>query len=435
MQILEMNTLELRDYLDNLSLENPVLELSEKKDQENDEFLAKYQWLNSLNSRLTIPYSAPDSDEDLPGVENRLAADDSETLEEFLWSQLITSRMDKKAAENIRYFLKLLDSRGYFTQDLEEICRDRSLTLKEGEEIIARIQKLDPAGVGARSLSECLLLQAERHGGLTPLIRNLLTDHLEDIAANRIARLSKELKKKPSELQEAFDYIKNLEPKPGSRFSSREMLSYISPDIIVVRFSDYFQVLLNDYLYPDVQVNDYYARMMKNAPDEETLRYLKEKVGQAEWVKRCLYRRSDTLRRTAGEIVGRQTEFFLSGPGHLIPMTQLQVAESLDLHESTVSRTVRGKYLQCSWGIFPLNYFFSAAVGKAGGGVSNRTVKERIREMVAAENRKSPLSDQALSEQLEKEGIAVSRRTVAKYRQELGIPDTRKRRDFSGGEE
>ena len=431
MRILEMNTQELKNYLDDLSLENPVVDLSEKKNQDNDDTLAKYMWLNSLNEQGSIPYNPPDPDDDMPSMEERIAADDSETLEDYLWSQLLTSDMDEKTAVCTKYFLGLLDNRGYFPHDVKEICRELSISPEKGEEILDRIKNLDPAGIGASSLAECLILQAKRQGILTPLIRELLENHLEDIAANRVSQLAREMKIKPSGIQEAFDVIRRLEPKPGARFSSREMLSYISPDVIIVRFRDHFQILLNEYLYPDIQVNDYYVRMMKNKPDEETVQYLKEKINQAEWVKKCIFRRGETLRRTAAEILGRQMEFFLEGPGHLSPMTQTQIADALEVHESTISRTVKGKYLQCSWGIFPLNYFFTAAVGKDGLEVSSRTVKERIKELISLENRKSPLSDQVISEKLTAEGMPISRRTVAKYRQEMEIPDTRKRRDFS----
>ena len=236
-------------------------------------------------------------------------------------------------------------------------------------------------------------------------------------------------------MQQACEEIRSLNPKPGSSFSDREQLRYISPDAVVVKLENQFEILINEYQYPGFSISNYYQEMMQSTTDAEAKKYLQEKVQQAQWVSNCISQRSSTLSRVMHLLVERQHEFFLEGPGHKRPMRLVDLAEDLDLHESTISRAMRGKYLQCSWGVFPLNYFLTSVAVKSSNtdGMEDKTpeqMKTMIREIVDSENKKKPYSDQAISDLLIAKGIKLSRRTVNKYRTEMGIPDKSGRKEF-----
>ncbi|HPE16938.1 MAG TPA: RNA polymerase sigma-54 factor, partial [Oscillospiraceae bacterium] len=227
----------------------------------------------------------------------------------------------------------------------------------------------------------------------------------------------------------ACHQIRALDPRPGSRFGNDAPPVYIRPDLVVRKTETGFEVTMNDGYLPRLGISGYYNRLASETNDESVRDYLSLKIRQAQWVLNGIEQRRATLLGCAKEIVTRQGAFFRRGRGHLTPMTQAELAEILGVHESTVSRTIRGKYLQCCFGIFPLDFFFSRALADGcGGEVSAEAAKERIRALVADENPKKPLSDQRLSDLLAEEGIALSRRTVAKYRDELGISNTAGRR-------
>jgi RNA polymerase sigma-54 factor len=237
-------------------------------------------------------------------------------------------------------------------------------------------------------------------------------------------------------VREAYEVIRSLCPKPGSGFSARETPVYITPDIIVVSFSDHFELLTNDYYFPSLSISGYYRSLMKESADDEVKAYLTDKIRQAKWVMKSIEQRRSTLMGCAQSIVELQEAFFRKGPGHLVPMTLADVAGKLGIHESTVSRAVKDKYIQCSMGVYPMGYFFSRGLSAAGaasagkGGASPDAAKALIKKLIAGEDRKKPLSDQKLTELMERQGVILSRRTVAKYRDELGIPGTTGRKEY-----
>ena len=238
-------------------------------------------------------------------------------------------------------------------------------------------------------------------------------------------------------MRTACDLIRTLNPRPGGGFAARENLVYINPDLFVVNFPDHFELLTNDYFFPDLNISGYYCRMLKSTEDNEVKDYLMGKVRQAKWVVHSIEQRRSTLLRCAECILELQEEFFRRGPGHLKPMCLADIAQKVGVHESTVSRTVRDKYLQCASGVYPLSYFFSRSLGAPAarpGTEENASspdfAKALLKKLIGGEDKHKPLSDQKLCERMAREGCELSRRTVAKYRDELGIPSTTGRKQY-----
>lgn len=291
---------------------------------------------------------------------------------------------------------------------------------------------MEPKGVGAVDLKECLLLQIDPKGAKASLQVEIIEKYLELFGKNQMKEIAKKTGKHLNEVLDACDRIKRLNPKPGNSFGNREYRKYISPDVVVVKLKDYFEVLLNESQYPSIQINPYYENLLKEGAESETKKYIKEKTEQAKWVQDCIKKRNETMMALVNEIISSQIEFFEYGHGHIMPVSQKETAEKLNFHESTVSRALKGKYLQCMWGMYPLHYFFSHGIEKSGdkSQVSAEQVKAVLKEIVEEENKKKPYSDRILAEKLEERGFKISRRTVAKYREALQIGDASKRKIF-----
>ena len=432
-QILQMNAQELAGYIRELALENPVVDIVEKAPEEEKDKKKEQEteeWLNTYEDRSYTSFSGADTDAD-DREDFNFRVDEGESLAEYLRAQLMQEEFPALDRKILDFMLESLDSRGYMTEDPDYIAKAYGVSTEDVERLLGIIKRLDPAGVGARNLSECLLLQAQRSGILTPLLESLIKDHLEDIAANRLPYLAKCCGTDMEELAEALKTIRELNPKPGNSFSDRRQLKYITPDVIFIKFADHFDILLNERLYPGIRVNEYYKNLSHDSEDKEVVEYLNGKIRQTEWVKECIEKRNSTLLKISRQLFLFQKEFFLHGNQALRPLRMADVAEALEVHESTVSRAVKGKYLQCAYGVYPMSYFFRGGITSGEGTtVATDRVKERIREIIGREDRKKPLSDQKICDMLEEEGLGVSRRAVAKYRDEMGIPATSKRRTY-----
>ena len=274
--------------------------------------------------------------------------------------------------------------------------------------------------------------ELERKGMSTPVLRNIVENYLELVGKNQLHVIAKKLKIPVETVQADCELIKGLNPKPGASFCSRETLKYITPDVTVVKLGGYYEILLNEYMYPKITINSYYKGMLQEDTPKEAKAYIGEKVRQAEWVMNCISQRNKTLLQVTKTIVDMQENFFLKGQGYLESMRQADVAGKLSVHESTVSRAVRDKYLQCSWGIFPMNYFFSKGIASENGqgAVTPEKIKQLMAEIIDGENKKKPYSDRVISEKLNEKGVHISRRTVAKYREQAQIKDAGGRREF-----
>ena len=439
MEILQMNAPELESYLENLALENPVIELDErgredlpKQQEKQEELQLKLDWLESTDLQNRVYYQQERSD-DNPADNWHDQNWEEESLSDYLLSQILLSDFSPLDRSILKFMILSLDERGYYPDELSVAAETYHVDIPHIERLLQVIQSLNPAGIGARSLEECLLLQIERSGNTSKLAEAIIKNHLNDIAKHHLAQIAKKLHASTEETVLACEEIRKLSPKPGSSFYSRNYLHYITPDVIVVTLEGSFEILINEYRYSGFHISSYYENMHRTIPDKEAKSYLHEKLQQARWVSNCIEQRASTLARVMRELVQFQNDFFLRGTGYKRPMKLSCLADKLELHESTVSRALHGKYLQCHWGIFPLNYFLTSAAGKAAGTTQEKTpeqVKALIQTIVDGENKQKPYSDQAISERLLQYDIHISRRTVNKYRTEMNLPDKNGRKEW-----
>lgn len=435
MEILQMSAQELEGYIEKLALENPVIELPDsyasQSDTRQEDLQRKMDWLESTDLQNKVYYQQERSAENMQ--ENwHDSRESQEDLSDYLLSQLLLADYTKLERAIIEFLVLSLDSRGYFTDEISSVAEYFSISENVVENLLEDIQALDPAGVGARNLKECLLLQIHRKKDYSSVTEAMIENHMGDIAKNHLSDIAKKLHISMDEVLESCEEIRTLNPKPGNSFSNREQLRYISPDAVVVKLADQFEILINEYQYPNFSISNYYQDMLKNTTDNEAKKYLQEKVQQAQWVSNCITQRTSTLSRVMHALVEKQNDFFLHGIGHKRPMRLVDLADELQLHESTISRTLRGKYLQCSWGVFPLNYFLTSVATKTSDSAEKtpEQIKSLIQKVIDEEDKKKPYSDQAISQKLEDFDIKISRRTVNKYRTEMGLPDKSGRKSW-----
>ena len=317
-----------------------------------------------------------------------------------------------------------LDEDGYLRIPVSELARDEGVHEKQLERVLEKIRNFEPAGVGARDLADCLLLQLSRRGEGNGLAARIISHHLQQLARHRYEEIAKELRVPVQDVTAATRLIATLEPKPGRPFAESDEQGVI-PDLIVVPKMDGegFAVRLNDEELPRLKINNEYKELLAGrGENEETLLYLREKIRGARFFMRSLEQRQQTLLAIGNQIVSRQEEFFNRGAVALKPLIMAQVADAVGVHVTTVSRAVSGKYMETPQGLFEMRYFFTPGFQNSdGSSVSNETVKAAIREMVEGESTRSPLSDQEIVDALEGRGLRVARRTIAKYREQLGI--------------
>ena len=434
MEILQMSTQELESYLENLSMENPVIEIESPAAEESgarETMLArKLEWLESTDYQNKVYYREDSADSDSYWQDIR---DEGEVLSDYLIAQLPSVKLSDRERQIVEFLIYSLDSNGYFRDDLGHVAETFSVSEDRAEQMLEIVQSLDPAGVGARNLSECLLLQLHRLQEYSPVTEAVIRDHLDDVGRNHLTGIARKLKITMEEVQAACREIRSLNPKPGNAFSDRNRMQYISPDAVVVKVEDGFEILINEYQYPKFHISSYYQEMEKTVKDAEAKKYLREKIQQAQTVESSIQQRTSTLSRVLHVIVERQQDFFLRGAGNRKPLKLADIAQATGLHESTVSRTLRSKYLQCTWGVYPLNYFLTSVASTNQASGEEQTpeyIKKQIREIIDGEDRKKPLSDEAISKALTERQICISRRTVNKYRQEMGIPDKSGRKNW-----
>lgn len=400
--LLQLSAVELSQYIQEQLLTNPVLDHKEPE-----------RW-TSFVDRSTEKAKWEPSDRTEP------------TLEEYLLEQLLDFSLSELEREICQALIYSLDDRGYLDCDIGWICKRFQTTASVVENCLRVIQSLEPFGVGARNLSECLEIQLRQRKDLHPLAIRIAKHHLNDVAEGRLKKIAHFLGVSVEEVQSAVNQIKTCNPKPGSSFA-KERPQYIYPDLIIEECDGEFQISLNDQILPRLTIQDQYRHLLQDVSQygEEYLSYIKKQIQSAIWLIKGLEQRKWTLYRVAEAIVSLQRDFFEKGKEYLRPLTLKQVAEIVGLHESTVSRATQNKYVQTPHGLFPFRFFFPAGVG---GEVTVASVKLRIKQLIEQEDRYHPLSDQRLAELLGKEGIRISRRTVAKYREEMGIFSSARRK-------
>ena len=431
-QILQYNNQELNEYIDKELLENPILESEYHKesDTEIDIDSLRDQLIQADENVEAYKQGESHSTSDEYSYENFVAF--NYTLTEFLIEQLHFSSLKGQDAEIGRYIIENIDDNGYLSMSLEEICSVLDVDLDSCERVLDLIHTFEPSGVGARDLNECLIIQLASLGELTDEIEFIISNRLKDLADNKYALISKEVGISLTEVQEIADLIKTLEPKPGRGFDSDNSIKYILPDIYVEETNGEYIVSANDGSTPSLHISSYYNSLTEEAKsDKELSNYLNNRFNSAMWLMKSIEQRKKTIYNVASAIVQFQNDFFAKGERFLKPLTLKQIAETVGVHESTVSRAINGKYMQCPRGVFELKYFFTGGIlNEDGSGVSSNSIKSMIKEFVDAEDDKKPLSDSKISEMLHEKGIDISRRTVAKYRDDIGILPSSKRRRF-----
>lgn len=424
LEILQMNTQELEQFLKDKALENPMLDLEEvyKTKDENSKLLKKLEWLEKTDEQNRVYYGQDHTDYEPVNFQKQ-----TEDFGSYLLSQLIEEFKTQREQEIYEILVYSLDERGYLKEIPDILIQTYGLTKKEINCYINKLKECEPAGVGAKDLEECLHLQLQRKHMLNGLEEKILHNYLTYVAKNQLKELSKLLNLPLDQVVQAVKNIKNLNPKPAQGFSSREHLKYLYPDITIVKFKDYFEILLDGDSHFTANINSYYVEMMNQENTDEVNNYLNEKYRQAKWILQCISSRRGTLLNITKALTQRQQDFFEKGPGYLRPLKLSDVAEELGIHESTVSRGIRDKYIQCSWGIYPMSYFFSRGI------LSEETpdkIKSCIRKWIKNEDKQKPFSDQKIADLFKQQGIPISRRTVAKYRTQMGIRDAAGRKEY-----
>ena len=438
-QILQFNTQELDAFVQEQLLVNPVLEQDQNEPanpeaETSEKEREKLDWKEFIRngSYDDISYRGyRDKDEDRSDSFERYVTNEV-TLPEHLMFQYQFATVDKGCRRVGKYIIESLDENGYMTSTVEEISRATGVREEKVGEALDIIHGFDPAGVGARDLSECLQLQLAARKELTPQMEEIITHHLEDIANNRLSAVARDTGMTVLQVQEAADVIRTLEPKPGRQFASQMETKYVIPDVIVEKIDNEYVVIINESSTPHLTISSYYKGLLGKAEkDQQLADYLSERVSSANWLIKSIEQRKQTIYNVVSAVVKYQKDFFDLGSKHLRTLTLKDIAEELGIHESTVSRSISGKYLQCPRGVYEIKYFFSAGVSdQVGEGVSSNSIKEFIKEIVEGEDRHRPYSDQAMVSILKDKGFNISRRTVAKYRDELGILSSSKRKRY-----
>ena len=463
-KLLALSNLEIEAFIGDALETNPLLEVGnvsredsgpdngEPDDIPREEFTSDQlmaQTQGETDKPLDIEISSIDRDRDTGdgdwGAAGAHAADFSDfpsieergtgeiTLAEHLGQQIGTLVSDQREDFIARHLIGLLDEAGYLTFDLREVTQDLGVSQKETEKALKLVQSLEPSGVGARSLSECLAIQAREADRYDPCMARLI-EHLELIARGEFARLKRMCDVDDEDFADMLSELRSYDPKPGLAYGSSSAAAIV-PDVLLASTDDGgWDIKLNQDTLPRLIVNrSYYVELRDGSPDKEAQSWLKEKLNDAHWMIKALDQRQRTILKTAAEIVKRQDGFFRRGVSELKPLTLREVADAIDMHESTISRVTSNKFLHCDRGSFELKYFFTSGVGRTGEGAdgegaSSEAIKARIKALIDAETVKTILSDQKLVDILKGEGFDLARRTVAKYREAIGLGSSAQRR-------
>ncbi len=446
LKLLQVPTLELQQILKAELMQNPMLEEvdevvenedvqredspdeaanqeAEEKDEEDKVDWSEFMQDSALD-RTYVPATeaATEFFEKVPVTRTSLA--------ESLVEQLRLTDLPDDDLELGEFLIGSLDDRGWLVTTLEEIAQATGRPLEDCERLLRVVQALEPAGIGARDLRECLLLQLDARRERDTLAWRIIHDHFDHLVNRRFPEIARQLKVGVEEVQHAADVIATLNPKPGFQVSSEDP-KYVVPDLLVERVDEEYVVLLNDRNVPRLRISLAYEGVLREAraQNDKTRAYLQSKFNSAKWLIQTIEQRRRTMIKVMNCIIREQREFFDKGIAFLRPLTLQQVARQIDMHESTVSRVCNGKYVQTPRGVFELKFFFSSGLGtEQGEDISAKTAKDIIRQLIEEEEKREPLSDQRIADMLHERGLLIARRTVAKYREQLAILPARFRR-------
>jgi RNA polymerase sigma-54 factor len=450
-RLLQLPVMELQTQIQEALDQNVMLEVDESASSENDtsepleqdagDSIEEYEDTATVaepeweDVQRTGPSEAPRSNE--PRTTFEYADRSEETLGDHLLWQLELEKFDARSTAIGQAIIDAINDDGYLVDDLEVIratlAPDVIASIAEIEAVLKRIQKFDPVGVAARSVSECVLLQLQQMDPASPGLetaRTIAAEHLELVAEHQYTLLKRLLKVSETELDDALLLVRSCHPRPGASIHA-PAAEYVVPDVFVRRSDGQWVVELNGSIAPQLRVNQMYASSLGRGDEYDVLR---TQLQEARWLIRSLEIRNETLLKVALTIVQRQTEFLERGEEYMRPMVLRDVAEAIEMHESTVSRVTTGKYMHTPRGVFEFRYFFSSHLASDDGEQSSTAVRAKIRKLVSGEDPEKPLSDNQIAKLLSEEGIKVARRTIAKYREALSIPSSsdRKRNKMTG---
>ncbi|MFH1080058.1 MAG: RNA polymerase factor sigma-54 [Pseudomonadota bacterium] len=380
---------------------------------------------------MGVTYDRPDGG-DATSWDNMLSVLPSLT-DHLMW-QLKLSRLTEREMHLGEQIIGNLDQNGYLVATIDEIAEQNIAEKTEVEAVLVKIQEFDPPGIAARNLKECLLIQARLLGVLSTLMEAIIQDHMKDLELKNYNHIARKLRIPLPEVLHIVQLVGQMDPKPG-RIYSEEKTQPIVPDVYVFKSGDEYKIVLNDDGLPRLRISNFYREIMGSnsgkANDETGKKYVREKVQSATWLIKSIQQRQKTIYKVAESIVRQQKDFFDDGMNYLKPLVLRNIADDVEMHESTISRVVTNKYMQTPRGIYELKFFFSSGINKVGGdAIASKSVKENIRKIVSEEDARKPLSDLEIVEHLDKADITIARRTVAKYREMMGILPSSRRKKF-----
>jgi RNA polymerase sigma-54 factor len=448
-KLLPMSTLELKDLLNNEMVENPMLEEQPLEEQQAAETQtteekpaedkpevqrgdnwddADYQYF--FGEYLDDGYRprTPSEVKELPPIENTLSSTSS--LSDHLSWQLSLQTDDPLTREIGEAVIGNLDDDGYLVASIDEMAAMGPWRVEDVERVLKMVQGFDPIGVAARDLQESLLLQLRHLGLENSPAEKIVTEHLRALQNHQIPEISRKLGLSIDDLKEHIEVIRHLDPKPGSRFNPSQS-QYVTPDVYVEKIDDEYVVWLNEDGLPQMRISPTYRRLLEKGTEhgEETRAYVRDKFNAARWLIKSVQQRQNTIYKVARSIVNFQREFLDHGIEHLRPLVLRDVANDIGMHESTVSRVVTNKYMHTPQGVFEMKFFFHSGISSSyGESVSSVTIKQRIKKIIESEDQRKPLSDSKIVSILQREGLVLARRTIAKYREELKIPTSNQRK-------
>jgi RNA polymerase sigma-54 factor len=448
-KLLPMTTLELAELLNQEMVENPMLEevptedltppeatqateQAEKAAEEKGDTWDDADYEYFFGEYLDDGYRPrqPQEVKELPPIENTLSSKSS-LADHLMWQLNLNLQTNEDSLRDVgAAIVGNIDEDGYLVASLDEIAGLGNWDIGLVERALEHIQSFDPIGVGARDLQECLLLQL-RHLGLggTPA-ETLVRDHLRLLQNHRIPELARLLGLEPEEVKAHIELIKHLDPKPGARYTPADS-QYVIPDVYIVKTDEGYRAALNEDGLPQLRISPVYRRLLDKGGEtsDETRAYVKDKFRSALWLLKSVDQRQKTILKVATSIINFQRDFLDRGIEHLRPLVLRDVASDIGMHESTVSRVVNNKYMHTPQGVYEMKYFFHSGISSSyGEAVSSVTIKQRIRKIIEGEDPRRPLSDSKIMNILQKEGLALARRTIAKYREELKIPTSNQRK-------
>ncbi len=452
-KLLQLSRLELENQVRKELVENPVLE--EIQDSVEDDAIKserqasddqvegtaanndadpraqeEFEWENYVDSNYKPERNFAGNNEEIMNYENLISA--HQTLHDHLSWQANLAGFNEEEESLAQILISYVDDDGYIKTPFETIAEDEGVSVQELVEILPFVQEFDPAGVGARDLKECLLIQAKHLEEDTHSLVALINNHLKDLEKKNYNGIAKAMNLQLEEVVEMCKIIYSMDPKPGRLYMTPDT-HFVTPDVYVYKVGEEYVVSLNEDGLPRLRISNLYKNLLKGDKEstEKTQEYVQDKLRSAVWLIKSIHQRQRTIYKVTESIVKHQTDFFEKGPAFIKPMILRDIANDIGMHESTVSRVTTNKYVHTPRGIYELKYFFNSGISKTDGdSLASESVKLKIKELVSQEDTKNPLSDQKIVELLKKDGIKIARRTVAKYRDLLKILPSSKRKKY-----